>query len=47
MRSAKVTRGTVSSTVTATGDIQPLTTVSVKCNVGGTVIKLAVQEGDR
>jgi len=38
-------RGTVSSTVTATGTLQPLTTVQVKSNVGGTVIKLAVNEG--
>ena len=44
---AKVTRGTVTSTVSATGTLQPYdTTISVKSNVGGTVVKLAVDIGD-
>lgn len=45
IRTAKVERGTVTSSVSANGVIQPLTTVEVKSNVGGQVVKLAVDEG--
>lgn len=47
IRTATVERGTVSSTVSASGVLQPLTTVEVKSNVGGQVVNLAVDEGDR
>lgn len=46
IRTAKVDRGTVTSSVSANGVLQPLTTVEVKSNVGGQIIKLAVDEGD-
>ncbi len=41
-----VERGRVTASVSATGMLQPLTTVEVKSNVGGQVIQLAVDEGD-
>lgn len=44
---AEVDRGDVKSTISATGIIQPLTTVDVKSNVGGTITQLAVDEGVR
>ncbi|MEN6372931.1 MAG: efflux RND transporter periplasmic adaptor subunit [Armatimonadota bacterium] len=43
---AVVTRGTVLSSVSGNGVLQPVTTVEVKSNVGGQVVKLAVDEGD-
>src|SRR5689334_519126 len=43
---ARVGRDTVTSSVTATGVLQPLTLVDVKSNVGGAVEKLAVEVGD-
>jgi len=47
IKTAKVERGTVKTTVSATGTLQPYdTTISVKSNVGGTVVKLAVDIGD-
>lgn len=46
IRTATVERGTVTATVSANGVLQPLTTVEVKSNVGGSVVKLAVDEGD-
>lgn len=46
IRTANVERGTVTATVSANGVLQPLTTVEVKSNVGGQVVKLAVDEGD-
>ncbi|MEI7832175.1 MAG: efflux RND transporter periplasmic adaptor subunit [bacterium] len=45
IKTATVKKGTVTNAVTATGTLQPLTTVSVKSNVGGQVIKLNVVEG--
>jgi len=45
IKTATVKKGTVSIAVTATGTLQPLTTVSVKSNVGGQVMKLNVIEG--
>jgi HlyD family secretion protein len=47
IRTAVVERGTVTATVSANGVLQPLTTVQVKSNVGGSIVKLAVDEGDR
>lgn len=47
IRTAAVERGTVTATVSANGVLQPLTTVEVKSNVGGSIVKLAVDEGDR
>jgi len=41
-----VERGTVTASVSANGVLQPLTTVEVKSNVGGQIVKLAVDEGD-
>jgi len=46
IRTAVVDRGSVVATVSANGVLQPLTTVEVKSNVGGSVVKLAVDEGD-
>jgi len=46
IRTAVVERGTVTSSVSANGVLQPLTTVQVKSNVGGQVVSLAVDEGD-
>ena len=46
IRTAAVDRGTVTATVSANGILQPLTTVEVKSNVGGSIVKLAVDEGD-
>jgi len=46
-KTGKVDRGDVTTTVSATGTLQPLTTVQVKSNVGGSVIFLGVDEGDR
>jgi HlyD family secretion protein len=42
----KVERGDVVSSVSATGVIQPLTTVEIKSNVGGRIDVLAVELGD-
>src|SRR5205809_3091029 len=47
IKTAKVERADVKSTVSATGVIQTFKTVDVKSNVGGTVDKLAVDVGDR
>ncbi|MEN6520679.1 MAG: efflux RND transporter periplasmic adaptor subunit [Armatimonadota bacterium] len=41
-----VARGTVLSSVSGNGVLQPVTTVEVKSNVGGQIMKLAVDEGD-
>jgi HlyD family secretion protein len=46
-KTAKVERGDVVSSVSATGVIQPLTTVEVKSNVGGRIDVLSVELGDR
>lgn len=46
IQTAVVKRGTVVSSVSGNGVLQPLTTVEVKSNVGGQVVKLAVDEGD-
>lgn len=46
IRTAVVERGTVTASVSANGVLQPLTTVEVKSNVGGQIVKLAVDEGD-
>lgn len=45
IRTAKVERGDVTSTVTATGTLQALTTVDIKSKAGGRVDKLAVDVG--
>lgn len=42
---AKVERGSVISTVTATGSLQPLTTVDIRSKAGGRVDLLAVEVG--
>ena len=47
IRTAVVERGDVVSSVTASGTLQPLTTVDVKSNVGGRVDVLTVDVGDR
>lgn len=46
LSTARVERGTVTNSVSGTGTLQPLTTVEVKSNVGGTLISLGVDEGD-
>lgn len=43
----QVSRGTISTSVTATGSLEPLTTVEVKSNVGGELVYLGVDEGDQ
>jgi len=47
LKTTRVERGTVTTQVSATGTLQPLTTVSVKSNAGGQVVFLGVDEGDR
>src|SRR5262245_37023046 len=47
MKTARVERGDVVSSVTASGTIEALTTVDVKSNVGGRVDVLAVDVGTR
>ncbi len=42
-----VKRGTVMASVSGNGVLEPLTTVEVRSNVGGQVVELAVDEGDR
>ncbi|MDO8683365.1 MAG: efflux RND transporter periplasmic adaptor subunit [Armatimonadota bacterium] len=46
IRTASVERGTVTASVSANGVLQPLTTIEVKSNVGGQIVKLSVDEGD-
>lgn len=46
IRTAKVTRGDVVDSVSATGVLRPVTTVEVKSNVGGQIVELLVDEGD-
>jgi HlyD family secretion protein len=43
---ARVERGEVFNSVSATGTLEPLSTVEVKSNIGGQVILLTVDEGD-
>lgn len=47
VRTTTVERGSVRSTVSATGKLQPFTLVDVKSKAGGTVIRMAVEEGTR
>ena len=46
-RSETVDRGNVEIKVTENGDIQPLKKVEVKSKVGGRILKLLVEEGER
>ncbi|MHB0913126.1 MAG: efflux RND transporter periplasmic adaptor subunit [Armatimonadota bacterium] len=43
---ARVTRGAITASVSGSGVLKPLTMVEVKSNVGGQIVKLAVDEGD-
>jgi len=45
VETARATRAEVLQTVSASGKIQPFTTVDVKSKAGGTVIQMAVEEG--
>ena len=47
LQTVRVKRGTVRKTVTADGEVRPLTTVLVKSDVGGRIDLLAVDVGDR
>lgn len=47
IQTAVVARGTVMASVSGNGTLEPLTTVEVKSNVGGQVVELDVDEGDR
>ena len=47
LKTALVTRGSVKTSITATGTLQPLATVEVKSNVGGELKDISVEEGDR
>lgn len=42
-----VKRGTVMASVSGNGVLEPLTTVEVRSNVGGQIVELAVDEGDK
>lgn len=46
-RTARVTRGNISVSVTATGAVQPYSQVEVRSRATGTVVDVHVQEGDR
>lgn len=46
-RTARVTRGNISVSVTATGAVQPYSQVEVRSRATGTVVEVHVQEGDR
>jgi HlyD family secretion protein len=46
IKTAKVERTDVTSTVSATGVLQPLTLVDVKSNAGGKVEEMRVEVGD-
>ncbi|MHB1458897.1 MAG: efflux RND transporter periplasmic adaptor subunit [Armatimonadota bacterium] len=46
IQTAVVEQGMITSSVSANGVLQPITTVEVKSNVGGQVMELAVDEGD-
>ncbi|MDR7495723.1 MAG: efflux RND transporter periplasmic adaptor subunit [Armatimonadota bacterium] len=47
LRTARVTRGTLTSSVSATWTLRPYAQVEVRSRATGTVVQLAVQEGDR
>lgn len=47
LKTAKVTRTTITTSVSGTGTLEALSTVEVKSNVGGQIIWLGVDEGDR
>ncbi len=47
MRTARVTRGTLTASVSATGTLQPYAQVEVRSRATGTVVDVRVQEGDR
>lgn len=47
VETARASRAQVLRTVSASGKIQPFTTVDVKSKAGGTVIQMAVEEGSR
>ncbi len=46
IKTALVKRGSITSSISSTGILQPITTVEVKSNAGGTIVELAVDEGD-
>lgn len=47
LKTQLVTTGAVKTSITATGQIEPLATVEVKSNVGGELKDISVNEGDR
>ncbi len=47
VETAAATRADVESTVSASGKIQPFSTLDVKSKAGGTILKMAVEEGTR
>ncbi|MBU1153564.1 efflux RND transporter periplasmic adaptor subunit [bacterium] len=46
VRTVAVQRGNMITKVTETGSVQPKTTVQIKSNVGGEIVRLPVKEGD-
>lgn len=46
-RTARVTRGSLTSSVSSTGTVQPYSQVEVRSRATGTVVEVFVQEGDR
>ncbi len=46
LTTTRAARGAVATSVSGTGTLQPVTTVEVKSNVGGTLVALYVDEGD-
>ena len=47
MKTAKVQRGDITVTITATGTIEPLITVEVRSKASGAITKMAVDTGDK
>ncbi len=47
VQAEEVKKGTITSTVSAAGKVQPETEVDISANVSGKILKLGVKEGDR
>ncbi len=47
IKTAKVERGDINITISATGTIEPLVTVEVRSKASGAIIKMAVETGDK
>lgn len=47
LKTERVSLGTITTSVSGTGVLEPVTTVEVKSNVGGQIVYLGVDEGDQ